>query len=168
MMNNTRVQDRLKIYLVEDGRRRLVRETYTGTPWQKFRKFIGLGNCYCNDIIVDTGLARIAYLVMGDFDYMSAGTGTTIPESTDTTLEAEALTRALMTKQQLTTFYTNDTIRFTGTFSSTSDVVLTECGLHTNSTAGSGDIMLARETYQAITKPAGVDITFDWDIVFVR
>jgi hypothetical protein len=117
------------------------------------------------DLITDAGLADIARMVAERYEYMSAGTGTTTPEHDDTGLESEALVRVVAATALSTTFYTNDTVTFTGLFTPSGSTDVTEAGIHLLASS-SGDICFARETFPKMTCVSPFYIA--WKIIFMR
>ena len=107
--------------------------------------------------LTNTGFAGVAVLV-GTYDYIAVGTGTTEAEATDTALETESaatgMARAQGTVTQVTTTVTNDTsnVVLTMTNSSGGTVAVTEYGLFADA---SGGIMLDRQVDSAVNVAGG-------------
>jgi len=168
MDEKTGIQERLYIVVTdEDGNVVDTRETYRATTWQKIKKFFGFKRCYSNDIIVNQCLEDMAAYIAGYYNYISVGTGITDPDYADTGLEAEILSRTAAATSITTTFYTNDTAVFRGTFTPGYDVTITESGLHTQETS-SGDRLAARETFEGMSVPGLYAFTIEWNLVVMR
>lgn len=168
-MNNFKMQDRLLITMKDDrGKVRDYRETFRPESLEhRIRRFLGLDKCLGNDLILDVGLADVADLVLDRYDYISVGTGTTIPQHDDTGLESEVLDRVVADKSTSTTFFTDDTIEFRGEFTPETNVLIAESGIHLLSGA-SGDVCFARETFTPMQWYADVSVEVAWEIVFMR
>jgi len=107
--------------------------------------------------LTNTGFAGVAVLV-GTYDYIGVGTGTTAAGATDTALETESvatgMTRAIGAVTQVTTTVTNDTsnVVLTMTNSSGGTVAVTEYALFADAAAG---IMLDRQVDSAVNVADG-------------
>lgn len=169
MNMNFKVQDRLHIKSV-DSNGHVLDERTTFQPDNldhRVQQILGNTDQFANDLILDAGLADVAALVMDRYDYISVGTGTTIPEHDDTGLESEVLDRAVATKAQTTTFFTDDTITLRGLFTPVSNVTIAESGIHLLASA-SGDICFARETFTPVLCEGGGTTEVAWQIIFMR
>ena len=141
--------------------------TYEGGLKQQIMKALGIG-CFANDLITDGGLADVADMILDRYDYISLGTGTTIPTRSDTQLETESFTREQCTEKSLeTTYYVDDTARLTAEFIPAFNTSVTESGIHKNATS-SGDIMFARETFAPMAMTANITYPVVWDIIVMR
>jgi len=169
MRDGMNITDKISL-VVYDTDKNIVdkRVTYDNTSfWHRLMKIIGIRNKFANDLVTSAGVADLVQLILDRYNYMSVGTGVTAPEVTDTQLESEVLTRATCTKSVTTTFYTNDTVVFSGEFTPSYDVTISECGIHLNSTP-SGDIMFARETFVPVELQAGYTTMISWQIILTR
>lgn len=168
-VNSFGMKDRLDIQVYDGtGRRIAHRTTYNpDSIVHRIRKILGLDKCLANDLITNGGLADVADMIMDRYDYMSVGTGTTTPEVDDTELESQILTRSACSKSLTTTYYTDDTITFTGTFVPEYDVEISECGIHLLSGA-SGDVMFARETFTPVSCISGYNVQIAWQVILTR
>lgn len=167
--NNLKMYDRITVRQIDDdGTIVDERITYDNTSLlHRLKKLLGMDRCYANDLVTNVGLADVCSMVLSRYDYMSVGTGYTPPTAQDTQLDNEILTRSLCSKAQTTTFSTNDTATFTGTFTPSYNVEICECGIHTTA-GGSGDIMLARETFMPIQCIADQTVQLVWSIILTR
>lgn len=119
------------------------------------------------DLVTDAGLADVARMVAERFNYVSVGTGVTATVHDDTTMEAECMDRVVAATSLSSTFYTNDTAEFRGTFTPASNYSIGESGIHLAST-GVGDIMYARETFPVMAIIAGRSFQITWQIIMMR
>lgn len=167
MDNITGIKDSLKITVVDrKGNRCGCRETYHATPWQRVKKMFGCRG-FCEDLVVDQCLQDIATFLTTQYRYISIGTGVTPTLNTATGLEAEILTRALATASVATSFYSNDTAVFQGTFNPTYDISITESGMHKMSNS-TGDRMAAREVFPSLSCPASQSLILEWRLIVMR
>lgn len=168
-INSFGMKDRLTVTVLDSSGKKVdFRETYDpGNIIHRLRKLLGLNRCLANDLITNDGLADVADMIMDRYDYMSVGTGVTTPEVDDEQLESEVLTRSLCSKSLSTTYYTDDTITFTGTFVPDYDVEISECGINLLSGA-SGDVMFARETFTPVLCVSGYTVQIAWQVILTR
>jgi hypothetical protein len=104
------------------------------------------------NLIVNAGFVHLVGLAGGletvPFLYIGLGTGTTAPDPTDTTLEAEIVTnggeRALAAAAYATTNVENDTLTLVKTFTITGDLDVAEAAIFTAATSG---VMLGRQVF---------------------
>lgn len=163
------VQERLTLYVIDDdGNVVDVRYPYTGSTWQRIKKALGFGKCICDDIVLDTGLADVAYLIANRYEYMQFGNGTTTPAHDDSGLESPLFDRCAAATSLTTTFYTNDTARFTATVTPTYDVNFSEAILCKNATGGGDDVIFAHETYTPVSVVADNSMIGVWDVIVMR
>lgn len=103
------------------------------------------------NLIVDAGIAWVAYLLMSDtptkFTHGAIGTGTNAPAAGNTALQTQILTRIAAVLTRITTTISNDTAKFVSTFTSDGSYSVTEYGTFTAVTGGT---MLNRVTFTAI------------------
>lgn len=122
------------------------------------------------NLITNPGFAAIASRLNGDgaeavFGYIAVGTGTTAAAVTDTALQTElstsGLSRAAATASRVTTSVTNDTARFSKTFTVTGSAAVTEIGILN---ASSGGTLLCRRVFSAYNVVNGDELTVRYDI----
>lgn len=169
MINNFKVRDRIRIEIrnPEDGSLIDFRETFDATnPDHLALQEAGV-HCFADDLILDAGLADLARMVAERYPYVSVGNGTTTPVHDNTGLESELMDRVAAATSLTTTFYTNDTACFSGTFTPVGTVTVSESGIHTTA-ATSGDICFARETFTPMSCVGGRAFTISWQIIFMR
>lgn len=169
MNMNFKMQDRLHI-TSKDNDGTVLDERITFQPDNldhRVQKLLGNVDQFADDLILDVGLADVATMVMDRYDYISVGTGTTVPEHDDTGLESEVLDRALAVKDQTTTFFEDDTITFRGSFTPLTNYTIAESGIHLLAGA-SGDICFARETFTPMVFYADRAVEIAWQIIFMR
>lgn len=169
MHNGFRIYDRLVVRRIDDNGNIInERRTFDNTSiWDRILRELGITRCFADDLVTNAGLADVAALIRDRYDYMSIGTGFTPPEVTDTQLESEIYVRALCTKTLSTTFSTDDTVVFTGSFLPPYNIEVSECGLHT--TAGpTNDILFARETFKPIEFVADQTTQLVWSVILTR
>jgi hypothetical protein len=143
-------------------------ETYNPSSlWHRIKKKLGFTKCFSNDIVLDVGLADVALMIANRYGYIAVGTDDTAPEHDDMGLGAE-IDRVSAATSIATTFYTNDTARFTATFTPEFDTTIYEAGLCKNASSGGDDITFARETYPAYSVVAAVPYLAVWDVVIMR
>lgn len=116
-----------------------------------------------NNTIVNDGRATVAALIVEDagagspaFDDIGIGTGDTNALVTDTTLEAE-----IMSRQDSEGTVSGSLCSFVGSFDMTGTVSVAEYGLFNAATAGS---MLARATGTAISLGSEDNLQVTWQI----
>lgn len=162
------IQERLTINVVDStGHVISTAEPYSGSWRHRISKWLGLG-CFCDDIVLDAGLADIAAYLIDEYHYMEFGNGTTKPEHDDTDLENALFSRCVTTNSIVTTFYTNDTARFQATIVPTYDATFYEAILCKNATSGGSDVVFARETFAPQVVANGVTMLANWDVVVMR
>jgi len=116
------------------------------------------------NLIVNTGLALLAYLAIGSGTaptHIAIGTDGTAPAAGDTALNSE-IDRQPATKSRVTTSVTNDTAQYVASFSFSGSYTIREAGLF-NAAAG-GD-MLARQTF-SVSVISGDTLQVTWKIQF--
>ena len=125
-----------------------------------------------NNLITNAGLAVMAGSIVSDvsttkFDYIGIGIGTTAASVTDTTLVNEITTgggaRVATTGTRATTSVTNDTAKFSATWTFTTTFAVTEAGIFNASSAGT---LLARTVFTAINVKNNDKLTVVWRVSF--
>lgn len=102
-----------------------------------------------NQVTTLLGQKVAAALLNGNislFRYIAVGTGTTLEASSNSALEAES-TRALCVPSLLTTIFSNDTFKLSGSFTPIADIAVGELGIFDDVVAGT---LGARGTFRDI------------------
>lgn len=165
MYEKTGLRESLTITVTDkDGNVIATRSPHNPSLLCRLKAWLGLVS-YCDDIVLDSGLADVADMISDRYSYMQFGNGTTTPAHDNTGLESALFTRVACSKSIATTFYTNDTARFTATLTPTYDANISEAIL---CTADTGGVIFARETFPTVEVKNGVSITATWDVVVMR
>jgi len=117
-----------------------------------------------NNLLVDTGLEYAAKLLNGvstsPFQYIAIGSGSTSPQTTDTSLESE-VDRVLAS----TSYESPYKAKLTATFEFSSSVTIREAGIFNASSDGN---MLSRITFADKSFDAGESLGIIWTIEISR
>jgi hypothetical protein len=170
MYNKCGLQEKLRIEIYDRNSGELIdyRETYNPSSLiHRFKKFCGFTSHFAGDIVLDAGLADVADMIAERYQYVAIGTNDTPPEHDDTGLGGEIL-REEATVTQVTTFYTNDTARYTVTFTPTYDTTFYEAAICKNASSGGDDIIFARETFVPFSATTSISFVVIWDVVVMR
>lgn len=97
---------------------------------------------------------------VGPMTHIGCGTGSTAANVADTALGTEVETRAAVTRSNVTTTITNDTLRHVGTVTFSATRTMREAGLFSASSAGT---MMIRLVHDAIGVASGDAITYTID-----
>lgn len=161
------IQEKLRIDIFDkDGNLTDYRETYNShSLMHRIKKYLGFTDHFAGDIVLDAGLADVAAMIGERYNFIAVGTGTTAPEHDDTELETEVFTRVAAASSLVTTFYTNDTVRFTATFTPTYDASITEAAICVASNSG---LVFARETFVPFSAVTSTNFSVSWDVVVMR
>lgn len=168
MENKCGIQERLTIHIYDEkGNLIDTREPYNGSLLQRIKKALGLTRC-TNDIVLNGGLEDVAAFIADRYGYIEIGSDATAPSANDTGVIAPLLSRSEASTTIATTFYDNDTVRFSAIFEPEYQITVREAGICKDASSGEGDITFARETFAAFTANAGAAFTLTWDVVVMR
>lgn len=136
---------------------------------QIIKRKLGLCN-YANDILMNEGLVHIASWLSEEFNYMGVGGDITEPSvTTFHNVKSPLLSRVLMTTGLETTYVTDDTTVFVGTWTNVGTTVdLYEAGVFKDATTSVSDVMLCRQTYAKYTVTAGESFGIIWKVICAR
>jgi len=129
------------------------------------RKGKVIGERLIKNLIVTAGKAESAQLIgynLGGtaFRYLAYGTGVGAAAAGDTTLGTET-DREEATVTNETTAVTNDSAKFSYTFTIGGTLAITEAGIFNDVSAGD---LLARQVFSALNLVATDELTFNWTV----
>jgi hypothetical protein len=168
--NRCGIQEKLRIEIYDRNSGEMIdyRETYNPSSLiHRLKKLFGFTGHFAGDIVLDAGLADVADMIAERYQYVAIGTDDTPPEHDDTGLISEIL-REEATVTQVTTFYTNDTSRYTVMFTPTYDTTFCEASICKNASSGGDDIVFARETFVPFDATTSNSFVIIWDVVVMR
>ena len=122
------------------------------------------------NLVVNSGLAFVSSRMLDNStavaSHMAVGTSATAAAGAQTTLVAEAGTRAGLTSAtKVTTNVANDSVQYVATFDTNNPVgltAITEAGLFNAATGGT---MIARTVFPVINKDVYDSLTITWKII---
>lgn len=123
-----------------------------------------------SNLVTNAGFAAVSSRLNGSggiaaFTYIAIGEGTTAAAASQTTLVTEITNRGggrqVATVSRITTTVTNDTAKWSYTFTFTGTVAVTESGIFNAASAGD---MLARQVMSAVNEGNGDQLTVNWMI----